>query len=69
MSADEAKAAAARLGQVKVTHEGSTSAFRTMKVLAVHPQFEIVFHIWRGKALRAAEVWIPPAAGRGHGSP
>ncbi len=59
MPAEDVKAAAAQLGQVKVTNEGSTSAFRPMKVLALHPQFEIVFHIERGKTLRAAEVWIP----------
>jgi hypothetical protein len=59
MPAPEVEAAAAQLGRVKVTNEGSTSAFRPMKILALHPQFEIVFHIERGKTLQAAEVWIP----------
>ncbi len=30
-----------------------------MKVTALHPQFEIVFHLEDGKTLTAAEVWIP----------
>ncbi|WP_030463591.1 hypothetical protein [Kitasatospora sp. NRRL B-11411] len=59
MPAEDVKTAAARLGRVKVSNEGSTSTFRPMKVLALHPQFEIVFHFERGKVLHAAEVWIP----------
>lgn len=30
-----------------------------MKVLALHSQFEITFHLEDGKTLTAAEVWIP----------
>ncbi|MFG2697224.1 hypothetical protein [Kitasatospora sp. NPDC048407] len=59
MPTDDLKQAAARLGQVKVSNEGSTSTFRPMRVTALHPQFEIVFHMERGKTLRAAEVWNP----------
>lgn len=28
-------------------------------MLALHPQFEIVFHLQDGKTFSAAEVWIP----------
>jgi hypothetical protein len=51
--------AAAALGQVKVQDEGSADRFRYMKVLALHPQFEIVFHLEDGRTLRSAEVWAP----------
>ncbi len=59
MPAADVKASAAALGRVDVSNEGSTARFRPMKVLALHPQFEIVFHIKDSKTLRAAEVWIP----------
>ncbi|MFI5529679.1 hypothetical protein ACIA8O_14185 [Kitasatospora sp. NPDC051853] len=59
MPVDELKSAAARLGRIEVTDEGSTAPFCPMKVVALHPQFEIVFHFERSKVLRAAEVWIP----------
>ncbi|GAA2133224.1 hypothetical protein GCM10009760_09160 [Kitasatospora kazusensis] len=59
MPAEAVKSAAAELGRTRVSNEGSISKFRPMKVLALHPQFEIVFHIKDGKTLDAAEVWIP----------
>jgi len=59
MPAAEVKEAAARLGQVKVQDDGSADPFRYMKVLAVHPQFEIVCHLEDGRTLTSAEVWIP----------
>ncbi|MFI1329087.1 hypothetical protein ACH4U7_02895 [Streptomyces sp. NPDC020845] len=59
MPADDLKAAAAELGRIKVRNDGSAVRFRSMKVLALHPQFEIVFHLEDGKTLGAAEVWIP----------
>ncbi|MFD8377928.1 hypothetical protein ACFV2X_05010 [Streptomyces sp. NPDC059679] len=59
MPADDLKAAAAELGRIKVSNDGSAARFRSMKVLALHPQFEIVFHLEDGKTLGAAEVWIP----------
>ncbi|MFG2557292.1 hypothetical protein [Streptomyces sp. NPDC048581] len=59
MSAEALKTAAAELGRIKVSDEGSADEFHHMKVLAVHPQFEIVFHLEDGKTLTAAEVWIP----------
>ncbi|MFF4343052.1 hypothetical protein ACFY00_24370 [Kitasatospora sp. NPDC001540] len=51
--------AAAGLGIVKVQDEGSADRFRHMKVLALHPQFETVFHLEDGRSLTSAEVWIP----------
>ncbi|MBF9070399.1 hypothetical protein [Streptacidiphilus fuscans] len=51
--------AATRLGEVTIQDEGSADMFRYMKVLAVHPQFEIVFHLEDGKTLTSAEVWTP----------
>lgn len=59
MPADDVKEAAAALGRISVTNEGSSAKFNQMKVLALHPQFEIVFHFPDGKTLGAAEVWIP----------
>ncbi|WP_280691701.1 hypothetical protein [Kitasatospora sp. GAS204B] len=59
MPAAALKEAAARLGRVKVSDEGSAARFKSMKVLALHPQFEIVFHLEDGMTLGAAEVWIP----------
>jgi hypothetical protein len=59
MPAGAVKEAAARLGTVEVQDEGSGDQFRYMKVLAVHPQFEIVLHLQDGKTLTSAEVWIP----------
>ncbi|WP_371476706.1 hypothetical protein [Kitasatospora sp. NBC_00315] len=59
MPAEAVKQAAAELGRTKVSNEGSTSTFRPMRVTALHPQFEIVFHMQRGTTLRAAEVWNP----------
>jgi hypothetical protein len=59
MPAEEVKSAAARLGRTKVSNEGSTAPFRPMKVLALHEQFEIVFHLPGSRELKAAEVWIP----------
>lgn len=59
MPAEEVRTAAARLGEVKVVNEGSTSQFRPMKVTALHPRFEIVFHMKAAKTLQAAEVWVP----------
>ena len=53
------KEAASVLGRTRVSNEGSASEFRRMKVLTLHPQFEIVFHLEDGKTLTAAEVWIP----------
>ncbi|WP_404816544.1 hypothetical protein [Streptomyces thermolineatus] len=43
MPAEAVKAAAARLGRIKVPNDGSADRFRHMKVLALHEQFEIVF--------------------------
>jgi hypothetical protein len=59
MPAEEAKEAAAALGQIQVQDEGSSHRFHPMKVLALHPQFEITFHFSDGKTLTAAEVWTP----------
>lgn len=59
MPAAAVREAAAALGRVRVQDEGSAEEFRYMKVLAVHPQFEIVFHLEDGKTLTSAEVWIP----------
>lgn len=59
MPAEALRAAAAELGRVKVSDEGSADEFHHMKVVALHPQFEIVFHLEDGKTLTAAEVWIP----------
>lgn len=59
MSAEDVKDAAAALGETRVQDEGSAHRFHHMKVLALHPQFEITFLIEDGKTLRAAEVWIP----------
>ncbi|MEV4555584.1 hypothetical protein AB0K51_01150 [Kitasatospora sp. NPDC049285] len=59
MPAEAVKEAARALGSVQVQDEGAADRFRYMKVLAVHPQFEIVLHLEDGKTLRAAEVWIP----------
>ncbi|MDH6144903.1 MULTISPECIES: hypothetical protein [Kitasatospora] len=59
MPADALKEAAAALGRIKVTDEGKSSQFSYMKLLALHPQFEIVFHLEDGKSLTAAEVWSP----------
>lgn len=59
LSLEELKSAAATLGRVDVTNEGSASVFNPLQVLAVHPQFEILFDFQEGKTLRAAEIWIP----------
>lgn len=59
MPAEALKTAAAELGRIRVSDEGSADEFHHMKVLAVHPQFELVFHLEDGKTLTAAEVWIP----------
>ncbi|MFI2299778.1 hypothetical protein ACH5AL_13175 [Actinacidiphila glaucinigra] len=59
MPAADAKEAAAGLGRIQVQDEDAPSVFRPMKVLAVHPQFEITFTLRDGKALTSAEVWIP----------
>lgn len=59
MPAADLKAAAAALGEVRVTKEGQSGEFNYMKVLVLHPQFEIVFHLEDGSTLGAAEVWIP----------
>ncbi|MEU5545756.1 hypothetical protein AB0G85_25675 [Streptomyces sioyaensis] len=57
--ADAVQTAAAELGQVRVQDEGSAHEFHYMKVTALHPQFEIVFHLEDGKTLTSAEMWIP----------
>lgn len=59
MPAAEVKDAAAALGEITVRNEGSSRRFRSMTVLALHPQFEILFHLSDGKTLTASEVWIP----------
>lgn len=59
MPAEGVKETAARLGRIKVSDEGSGDPLRPMKVLALHDQFEIVFHLEDGETLSAAEVWIP----------
>lgn len=61
MPAAEVKEAAAVLGPISVRNEGSAELFRSMTVLALHPQFEIKFALEDGKTLTAAEVWIPRA--------
>ncbi|WP_310725614.1 hypothetical protein [Streptomyces sp. N2A] len=58
-AADAVRAAAAELGEVKVQDDGSADPVHYMKILALHAQFEIVFHIEDGKTLTAAEMWIP----------
>ncbi len=59
MPAEEVKEVAAALSRIKVQDEGSADPFHHMRVLALHPQFEINFLIEDGKTLTAAEVWIP----------
>ncbi len=59
MPTAQLRAAAAALGRVDVSNEGKSSQFSYEKVLALHPQFEIVFHLHDGKTLTAAEVWNP----------
>lgn len=59
MPAEAIKEASAELGSVQVQDEGSSELFRSMKVLALHPQFELVLHLQDGETLSAAEVWIP----------
>jgi hypothetical protein len=59
MPSAEVKEAAAALGGTRVRNDGSAVRFRKMKVLALHPQFEITFFLDDGKTLTAAEVWIP----------
>ncbi|MFD8588032.1 hypothetical protein ACFV1B_00485 [Streptomyces sp. NPDC059637] len=59
MSAQDVKAAAAQLGEVRVKNEDAPDFFHPMKVLTLHDQFEIVFTLRDGKALTSAEVWIP----------
>lgn len=59
MPAAEVKVAAAALGSITVRDEGSADPFHHMKVLALHPQFEVNFLIEDGKALSASVVWIP----------
>ncbi|WP_244305131.1 hypothetical protein [Kitasatospora cheerisanensis] len=59
MPAEEVKAAAAALGRVTVQDDGLAGEFAYMKVTALHPQFEIVFHLEDGRTLTAAEVWTP----------
>lgn len=58
--ADAVRAAAAELGEVsEVRDQDDEGADRLEKILAEHPQFEIVFHIEDGKTLTAVEVWFP----------
>ncbi|NUQ97066.1 MAG: hypothetical protein HOY79_11045 [Streptomyces sp.] len=59
MSAEAVKMGVAELGRIKVQDEGSADQFHYMKVTALHPQFEIVFHLEDGKTLTSAEVWVP----------
>jgi hypothetical protein len=59
MSADDVKTAAQDLGRIQVQDEDAPSFFHPMKVLAIHPQFEITFTLRDGKSLTCAEVWIP----------
>jgi hypothetical protein len=59
MPAADVKEAAAALGEITVRNEGSADPFRSMTVLALHPQFEIKFDLGDGKTLTGAEVWIP----------
>ncbi|WP_145797622.1 hypothetical protein [Kitasatospora atroaurantiaca] len=59
MPAAAVKEAAAALGTVQVQDDGSADQFHYMKVLVLHPQFEIVFHLEDGRTLSSAEVWTP----------
>jgi hypothetical protein len=59
MPAEQVKEAAAALGRTTVRNDGSAERFRSMTVLALHPQFEVKFSLADGKTLTAAEVWIP----------
>lgn len=59
MPAADVKEAAAALGPITVRNEGSAELFRSMTVLALHPQFEIKFSLEDGKTLTSAEVWMP----------
>lgn len=59
MPAAEVKDAAAALGTIRVRNDGSAVKFRKMRVVGVHPQFEITFLLEDGRTLTAAEVWIP----------
>lgn len=49
MPAGQVKETAGALGQIRVQDEGSSHRFHPMKVLALHPQFEITFHLADGK--------------------
>ncbi|WP_280725980.1 hypothetical protein [Kitasatospora sp. MAA4] len=59
MPAAALKVAAAALGTVQVQDEDAPDLFHPMKVLALHPQFEITFTLPDGKSLASAEVWTP----------
>lgn len=59
MPAEQVKESAAALGRIQVQDDGVAEPFRHMKVLGLHPQFEITFLLEDGKTLSAAEVWNP----------
>ncbi|KAK2765210.1 hypothetical protein FQN54_008909 [Arachnomyces sp. PD_36] len=53
-------AAAAKFGEVReVRGQDDDGSDHLEKLLAVHAQFEIVFHIEDGKTLTAVELWFP----------
>ncbi|MCZ1012574.1 hypothetical protein O1L68_43605 [Streptomyces lydicus] len=59
MPAEAVKAAAAELGEIKVRDEDAPDFFHPMRILALHPQFEISFVMEDARTLEYAEVWIP----------
>jgi hypothetical protein len=59
MPAAEVKEAGAALGRIQVQNEGPPSPFHHLKVLALHPQFEITLLLEDSATLTAAEIWAP----------
>lgn len=59
MGTGELVRAARRLGRVRVESPGSAEPFDAMRVLVLHPQFEIVFGCEDGATLTFVELWAP----------
>ncbi|WP_246102779.1 hypothetical protein [Streptomyces piniterrae] len=59
MPAEAVKAAAAELGEIRVRDEDAPDFFHPMRILTLHPQFEINFVMEDAKTLEYAELWIP----------
>ena len=59
MPAQDVKTAAAGLGAVEVSDEGSADPIDHMRVFAEHPQVSVHFLLEDGKTLTAVELWAP----------